>query len=372
MKTYFKHLNSISNSFSNFDSQVDEQRDDITYDDHVNHFDCKYFSTQEFSSLPLKKQNFSCFHLNICCLERHHDNLTSLLSRLNHNFNILGITETRLHSSIENTELSIPGFKSFDTPAVTSVGGTALFISKSLKSKPREDLSKLVYSNSGNLESTFAEIVLKKRKNFIVGCIYKHPLFDIDLFNEKILTPLLRKSCQENKNLVLLGDFNIDLLTCDTEISHSKFLDVLGAYQILPSITLPTRITDTSSTLIDNIFTSPLNCSSVSGNLTVSISDHLPQFLILNTDCSSKYKPELPFRRDWSNFDGVSFKEEFENVDWKGLLDIEGGNVDSSFDSFLTQFNSLYDKHVPLKQISLAPGHLFQTCPSETDDQTPG
>ena len=41
LKTYFKHLNSISNSFSNFDSQIDEQLDDITYDDHVNHFDCK-------------------------------------------------------------------------------------------------------------------------------------------------------------------------------------------------------------------------------------------------------------------------------------------------------------------------------------------
>ena len=50
--------------------------------------------------------------------------------------------------------------------------------------------------------------------------------------------------------------------------------------------------------------------------------------------------------------DEVGFKEEFENVDWKGLLNIEGGNIDSSFDSFLTRFDSLYDKHVPLKQMT--------------------
>ena len=81
----------------------------MTYDDHVNHFDCKYYSTQEFASLPLKKQTFSCFNLNICSLEKHHENLTTLLYNLNHNFSILGISETRLKSSIENTELSING-----------------------------------------------------------------------------------------------------------------------------------------------------------------------------------------------------------------------------------------------------------------------
>ena len=275
----------------------------------------------------------------------------TILSKLNHNFDFLGISETRLKSPIENTSLSIKGFKPFDTPAVSSVGGTALFISESLTSKPRKDLSKIISSNSGNLESTFAEIILKNRKNYIIGCIYKHPLFKIDLFNEQYLLPLLKKACKENKNLILLGDFNIDLLSCNTEISHSKFLDTLGAYQILPSITLPTRVTDTSSTLIDNIFTSTTDCSSISGNLTVALSDHLPQFLILNTP-KSKLKPHLPFRRDWSKFRANTFKHEFDSIDWKGLIDIDKGDVESSFNSFDTSFALLYDKHVPLKQIT--------------------
>ena len=359
LKSYFKHLNSVSNSFSNFDSQLDDQRDDNNYDDQISHFNCKYYSTREFASLPLKKQSLSCFHLNIASLDKHHDQLTTLLSRLNHNFNILGISETRLKSPIENSSLSISGFKPFDTPAVSSVGGTALFISKSLKSKPRKDLTKLIYSDSGHLESTFAEIVLKNRKNFIVGCIYKHPDMKIDLFNDQFLTPLLKKSCQENKNLILLGDFNIDLLTCDSEISHSKFLDILGAYQILPTITLPTRITDTSNTVIDNIFTSPMNCSSASGNLTVAISDHLPQFLILNTDCDTNLKPKPPFRRDWSTFDEATFKAEFDSVNWKDLLEIEKGDASSSFNSFFYRFSSLYDKHVPLKQLTRRQANLL-------------
>ena len=359
LKSYFKHLNTMSNSFSNFDSQLDDQRDDNDYDDRISSFNCKYYSTREFVSLPLKKQALSCFHLNIASLDKHHDQLTTLLSQLNHNFSILGISETRLHSPIENSDLAISGYKPFDTPAVSAAGGTALFISKSLNSKSRKDLSKLVSSNSGNLESTFAEIVLKNRKNFIVGCIYKHPNLNVDLFNDQFLSPLLKKACQENKNIILLGDFNIDLLTCDTEISNSKFLDVLGAYQILPTITLPTRITDTSNTLIDNIFTSTMNCSSVSGNLTVALSDHLPQFLILNTDCSPDFKPKPPFRRDWSKFNEATFKAEFDRVDWKNLLEIEKGDVDASFNAFLVRFSSLYDKHVPLKQLTRRQSNLL-------------
>ena len=352
LKSYFEHLNSISDSFSNFDSQIDDQSDDSIFDDRMTNFNCKYYSPEQFLSLPHKKHSLSSFHLNISSLQKHHDNLTSLLSRLNHSFDILAISETRCKAKIDGSDLTINGFKSFDTPAVSAVGGTALFISKSLSSKPREDLSKLIYSDSGNLESTFAEISLKNRKNYIVGCIYKHPLFKVDLFNEYYLTPLLKKACQENKHLILLGDFNIDLLTCSTEISHSKFLDTLGAFQILPTITLPTRVTEDSSTLIDNIFTSPNSFSSISGNLTVAISDHLPQFHILQIDSDLKYKPPLPFRRDWSKFDDDKFKAEFNSTDWDNLLNMQQLNVEHSFNSFMTRFNSLYDKHVPLKQLT--------------------
>ena len=60
----------------------------------------------------------------------------------------------------------------------------------------------------------------------------------------------------------LLGDFNINLLNMSTDPKVSSFLSNLGSHLILPNILLPTRITDNSMTLIDNIF------SSISGFLT--------------------------------------------------------------------------------------------------------
>ena len=63
---------------------------------------------------------------------------------------------------------------------------------------------------------------------------------DIDDFNENFLSPLLSKASKENKVILLLGDFNINLLNSNVNSSHSNFLDILGSYQLLPHITLPT------------------------------------------------------------------------------------------------------------------------------------
>ena len=48
-----------------------------------------------------------------------------------------------------------------------------------------------------------------------------------------------------------------------------------------PHILQPTRITDHSATLIDNIFFNSIEHITVSGNVEY-LSDHLPNFIILN------------------------------------------------------------------------------------------
>ena len=67
----------------------------------------------------------------------------------------------------------------------------------------------------------------------------------------------------------------------DNHHSTNEFLDSLSSHLFLPHITLPTRIRDSSKTLIDNIFSNSLIENTISGNLTAALSDHLPQFIIL-------------------------------------------------------------------------------------------
>ena len=50
---------------------------------------------------------------------------------------------------------------------------------------------------------------------------------------------------------------------------------------ILPYFLHPTKITGHSKTLIDNIFSNHISKEAICGNLISTISDHLPQFLIM-------------------------------------------------------------------------------------------
>ena len=49
----------------------------------------------------------------------------------------------------------------------------------------------------------------------------------------------------------------------------------------MPRITLPTRIAEKTATLIDNILINNNALKCICGNITTSISDHLPQFIVL-------------------------------------------------------------------------------------------
>ena len=48
----------------------------------------------------------------------------------------------------------------------------------------------------------------------------------------------------------------------------------------LPRNVKPTRVTSNSRTLTDYLFSNNLGPDSLSGNLTATVSDHLPQFVI--------------------------------------------------------------------------------------------
>ena len=65
----------------------------------------------------------------------------------------------------------------------------------------------------------------------------------------------LNKLANENKDIYICGDFNTDLLKIDKNVNYKKFYEQLCSYGLLPQIIQPTRITDTSAIIVDNIFT---------------------------------------------------------------------------------------------------------------------
>ena len=48
------------------------------------------------------------------------------------------------------------------------------------------------------IESTFTEILSKKQKNLIIGCVYMHPKHEVKDFTNNHMMPLLDKLSNEN------------------------------------------------------------------------------------------------------------------------------------------------------------------------------
>ena len=66
--------------------------------------------------------------------------------------------------------------------------------------------------------------------------------------------PLSEKLSLGKKEIMLMGNFNINLLHFDVDKETSNFIDNIYSNSFFPTINLPTRITASSKTLIDNIF----------------------------------------------------------------------------------------------------------------------
>ena len=60
-----------------------------------------------------------------------------------------------------------------------------------------------------------------------------------------------------NKPCLIAGDFNIDLLKYNIHQITSNYIENLLLHNILPTVVMPTRISEISATVIDHIYFSP-------------------------------------------------------------------------------------------------------------------
>ena len=67
-------------------------------------------------------------------------------------------------------------------------------------------------------------------------------------------TNLLNVLRTRSKFVYMCGDYNIDLLKIQTNGEFSLYYENIIATGFAPKITLPTRLCDTTSTLIDNVY----------------------------------------------------------------------------------------------------------------------
>ena len=284
--------------------------------------------------------------MNTRSLSLHFDELISTLASLEINFDVIGVSET--WNSFENpikTNVEIPGYRNFSNQSHSQNGGVGLYVKSGLDSIPRPDLGK----DSSDFETVWVEVDKRNGKNYLFCCAYRHPSSNLDSFTE-YLQEILSNPAVSSKQVFLLGDFNVDLLNYNSHTATINYVNFLFSKQFLPYIIHPSRVSDHSSTLIDNIFANISDDETISGNILTHITNHFPQFLIIKY-AGISYKNLSYYQHDFSQLNAENLLNDLRDLDF-AFLDDNLSNVDSKFNRLLSILDELIKSHVPLKKLS--------------------
>ena len=215
-----------------------------------------------------------------------HLNINSLLPKINEiryiaertKAAVIQITESKLDESIFQSETRIDNYDLLWCDRNRNCGGVACYI--------RSDISYVQKDFFPNvIENIYFETLLPKTSPLTVEIMYRPPSQTNFL---EILNMTFEKVDVDKKEIYILGDFNINMyhnnryIVRDDNTISSKFLshDIKNYHQFCTMhglkqlIQSPTRVTCSTSTLIDHILTSAPSRVSQKGVINVGVSDH--------------------------------------------------------------------------------------------------
>ena len=335
------------------------------YNIDLNNFNDYFDYVQMNNTLPPCSSSVqSMLHINAGSLVAHIDSLNIHLDTLKHKFSIKGVTETWTNNTNESS-INIPGYEMWIKSRLDSKGnpalggGVALYFDSNLNLdiKARPDLS---CDNSNEMECLFAQVSqkqsksrLSKVKDSVVGVIYRPPNTPINRFCDTFF-PILEKISTENRPCYIMGDFNINLLN-DTKDGTHVFMNKLFLNGFYPHIDRPTRVTERSATLIDNIFTNVYDADMTSGVWIADIADHLPIYVTLppgiNTAPCSGNNHRFISKRLYTSEKMENFKNQINECDWDQIL--ADGNTNDKYSKFIVKITELHDENFPLRNFKI-------------------
>ena len=208
---------------------------------------------------PLKTRGLHFCHLNVNSLFSKIDELRDITNYVKPA--ILGISESKLDSSVTNAEVNINGYSIIRNDRNRNGAGVACYI--------RNDLCfnfKNIFSNS--IEHIFFEVLIPKVKPIAIGILNRHPN-ENDFLNR--FSNDFQQIDSKTNEIYLLGDFNINLLQngkfilkenqsyklkSSSSVLVNKYKEFCQKFSLTEIIKEPTRIKCSTSTRLDHILAS--------------------------------------------------------------------------------------------------------------------
>ena len=262
-------------------------------------------------------------HLNINGLRSKIDFLRIFLRK--HKFDILCLNETKIDSTVLDTEVSVPGYTIFRQDRNCHGGGVLIFAAEHLTSKKLSHISKK--SN----ETLWVEIKRKKSKSIYVCAVYRPPVkgqnLDVVERYKSFLMSGIDKLPKDSE-VFILGDFNCNMLQNNRLTGQVN--DLCKARGLNQLVDEPTRITETSSTLIDLILSNSDHAKDCEVH-DIGLSDHC-FVCVKRGQVKIERHPKFVESRSFKNFSQEVFLERLGNLDWSNVMHTL--NVDDAADAF--------------------------------------
>ena len=157
----------------------------------------------------------------------------------------------------------------------------------------------------------------------------------------------LHKLSNNNKITIVARDINFDLLKYDYKNLTYDFLSIMYSNFFQPCILEPTRITSNNRpSLLDNTFINTHDKDVYSGNIIDKISDHMPNFAIINNIFHKKRNQKIMVR-DMSHFNEIIYKKDLELL--KRLDILKQKTVNEMLNAFHEKLLEINDKNAPFR-----------------------
>ena len=297
---------------------------------------------------PYRYSKFLHLHVNCRSIRKNFSSLLELLGCMNVQPSAIAITETWLGEG-EGDFFSLPGYDLISVPRQDrGGGGVGLYIGNSFSYNAKLDA---IYG-SPTYETVIVDVIKEGWPVITLISMYR-PENDIISFHLAFDNLMNMLMC--NNNLILIGcDLNIDLLRVHDHTLVNDFFNILISNHLYPTITRPTRITESSATLIDNIFVrySNVNHHILSSIVFHDLSDHLPVFVLLQFNSIYTENIVICKKRFFTVANTIRFSQLIHNVDWSFVSpSVLCPNI--LYNSFLCKFTEIFEKCFPLQTLQL-------------------
>ena len=312
-----------------------------------------YYGETEFSKLLVRKPGLSILSVNIQSVNAKFDEFESFVSRMNlvNPISAICLQECWLGDADNVAMFNLENYEMLFLPkSCCRYGGLIIYVHKQFECTVLTDIK--VPSSGWEYLCVKLSHRKPKSKMYVLCNIYRKPndiVNDLDTFKNEFTT-LLSTIRNLRHSTYVCGDYNIDLLKVKINKHYCEYFDDIISHGFFPKITLPTRICDSSSTLIDNIFSNNIEEADISGILLNHISDHQMMFTIVEnrsyvTDVQTFIDIECNDQRSMR-----AFLRELEDINiYDKLEQLNDSNPQDNYDRFITLINDAKEKHLPKK-----------------------